>query len=53
MKNLEGFDGRFPRIYRALKAVGHSPAKAVQILIDASRGDVDAMLWIRAVRSWR
>jgi len=30
---------RFPVEYGALKAQGHSPAKAVEILLDATRGD--------------
>lgn len=30
---------KYPRIYRRLKAMGHSPLKAAEIILDASRGD--------------
>ena len=34
-------DERYPRIYRLLKDAGHYPAKAVELLLDAKRGDAD------------
>ena len=36
--------------YEALKACGHSPAKAAEIVLDAGRGDRYALAWITAVR---
>ncbi len=36
--------------YEALKAHGHSPAKAAEIALDAKRGDRCAIAWIAAVR---
>jgi len=36
----------YPQIYRMLKRNGHSPAKAVEILLDAKRGDAYALQWI-------
>jgi hypothetical protein len=35
-------------MYAALKAFGHSPAKAAEIVLDARRGDVYALRWIAA-----
>ena len=32
--------------YEALKALGHSPAKAAEIVLDAKRGDRVAQCWI-------
>jgi hypothetical protein len=38
--------------YDALKALGHSPAKAAEIVLNAQRGDWFSKLWIeQAVRS--
>ena len=37
--------------YEALKAAGHSPAKAAEIVLDAKRGDRHALAWIATVRS--
>jgi hypothetical protein len=37
--------------YEALKAAGHSPAKAAEICLDAERGDVRAIQWIKTVRA--
>jgi hypothetical protein len=42
---------RYPRIYAALKRAGFSPAKAVEVLFDAKRGDVSAINWVRLVRT--
>jgi hypothetical protein len=36
--------------YDALKAYGHSPAKAAEIVLDASRGNERAANWIAIVR---
>ena len=41
---------RYPRIYRLLKDAGHDPAKAVELLLDAKRGDEWALIWIRVLR---
>ncbi len=38
---------RYPRTYRLLKAIGHTPLKAAEIVLDASRGDDHAMAWVR------
>ena len=39
---------RYPR--RLLKDAGHDPAKAVELLLDAKRGDEWALIWIRVLR---
>ena len=36
----------YPRIYILLKKAGHTPFKAVEILLDASRGDGHALAWV-------
>lgn len=38
---------RYPRVYRALKQLGFSPTKAVEILFDAERGIPHAFTFIR------
>lgn len=43
----------YPRIYAMLKACGHSPAKAAEIILDAMRGNEHALLWIKTVRATR
>ena len=40
---------RYPRLYRALKSAGHDAAKAIEILLDAKRGNVFAIRWCRAI----
>lgn len=35
--------------YSALKAFGHSPAKAAEIILDATRGDEFSRRWIAMV----
>lgn len=37
--------------YEVLKAAGHSPAKAAEIVLDAKRGDRWAIAWIATCRS--
>ena len=44
---------RHQRIYSLLKWNGHHPAKAAEILLDASRGDQWARGWIRVLFSQR
>ncbi len=44
-----GYHVKYKRVYAALKRVGHTPAKALELLIDASRGDRLALLWVRTV----
>ena len=41
---------RYPLVYRLLKDAGHYPAKAVELLLDAKRGDEWALIWIRVLR---
>ena len=36
--------------YEALKALGHSPAKAAEIVLDASRGDELSIHWIASAQ---
>jgi len=36
--------------YDKLKAFGHSPQKAAEILLDAKRGDSWAVKWVEMVR---
>ena len=36
--------------YSLLVAMGHSPAKAAEIILDAKRGDEHALKWIRLAR---
>ena len=38
---------RYAEEYKTLKGLGHSPAKALEILLDASRGDAYALAWIK------
>jgi hypothetical protein len=40
---------RWPRIYRVFRAVGHDPAPATEIVLDAKRKDDHARAWIKAV----
>ncbi len=44
---------KHPRIYAMLKQAGHSPAKAVEIILDAKRGDGFCRRWIRTLRACR
>ena len=43
---------RWPRIYRMLRAAGHDPALAAEILLDAKRKDDHARMWIKAVLAY-
>lgn len=43
----------FPRIYAMLKAAGHDPAKAAEILLDARWNDPHARMWIVAIAASR
>jgi hypothetical protein len=43
---------RWPRIYRVLRAAGHDPANAAEILLDARRKDNHARPWIKAVLAY-
>ena len=36
--------------YKALKAAGHDAAKALEIVIDAERGDKYALRWIEGCK---
>ena len=42
-----------PPIYGLLRARGHSPAKAAEILIDIKRKDTHARQWLKALRENR
>lgn len=44
-------DQQYPKLYAQLKR-WHSPAKAVEILLDAKRGSKKALTWIKIIRSW-
>lgn len=37
------------RVYEMLKRAGHSPLKAIEIILDASRGEEHALVWIRII----
>ena len=39
--------------YEILKAYGHSPAKAAEIVLDAKRGDAWAIRWIAWIHKSR
>ena len=36
----------YPRTYALLKRAGHSPIKALEIVISASRGEEHALIWL-------
>lgn len=38
-----------PRIYALLKRAGHSPFKAAEIILDGSRRQEHALIWIRII----
>lgn len=40
---------KYALVYKMLKAAGHSPAKAAEIVLDASRGDEHAISWIKVL----
>lgn len=40
----------YPRVYRLLMRNGHSSAKAIEIILEAMRGDESALEWIRFMR---
>jgi hypothetical protein len=46
---------RFPRITALLKAAGHDPVEAAEILLDAQRNDFHARTWIAGIAAsrWR
>jgi hypothetical protein len=44
---------RFPHVTALLKAAGHDPAKAAEILLDAQRNDLHARTWIAAIAACR
>lgn len=44
---------KYPRIYGLLKEAGHSAAKALEIVIDAKRGDRFARGWIGLLFKYR
>jgi hypothetical protein len=46
----EPMTDRYPRAYAMLKRAGFSPAKALEVLFDAERGDRYALDVIRALR---
>ncbi len=41
------------RVHALLTAYGHTPAKALEIIRDASTGDRHALTWIRFLRTMR
>jgi hypothetical protein len=46
-------DNRFSRIHLLLRAAGHDPAKAAEILRDARRKDAHARVWIKTIAASR
>jgi len=44
---------KYRRTYELLKSFGHSPAKAAEIVLDASRGDAHAIQWIKISFAFR
>lgn len=38
-----------PRVYALLKRAGHSPFKAAEIILDASRRSEHALIWVRII----
>lgn len=49
MTSKRGLHDRYLRVYQALKRQGHDAAKAIEIILDARRGDEYALMWIRAI----
>jgi hypothetical protein len=45
-------ESRWPLIYRTLRAAGHDPAQAAEILLDAQRKDAHARAWIKTVLAY-
>ena len=52
MTRLGPAEVRWPRIYRMLRAAGHNPALANEILVDAQRKDVHARAWLKEVLTY-
>lgn len=48
-RTRNGMDVLYPHIYRMLKAWGHSHEKAIEIILDAARGDLHRRRWIYAM----
>lgn len=45
---------KYPKVYESLKLIGFSPAKALEIILDAKRRVPPALMFIRiAHRSWQ
>lgn len=44
---------KYPRVYAMLKWHGHSPVTALQVIVEAKRGNTYALDWIRVLRGWR
>lgn len=44
---------KYPRLYRLLKRQGHTAAKAIEILVDAKRGNDHALAWVRTIFKMR
>ena len=44
------FHERYRRVYAMLKQKGHSAPKALEVIIDASRGNAYATEWIKMQR---
>ena len=41
-----------PAVCKALREYGHSSAKALEIAIDAERGDEHAISWVNRALAW-
>lgn len=44
---------RHKRTYEMLKDLGHSPVKAAEIVLDASRGIPHAIAWVKLIARMR
>ena len=46
----KSFHESYPRLYRALIGDGHDAAKAIEILLEAKRGDKHSLAWCKMMR---
>lgn len=44
---------RHRRVYKMLVASGHSPEFALRVLVEARRGDLHSLRWVRQLRAAR
>lgn len=41
---------KYQRIFKMLQRAGHGPLGALEVIVDATRGDVYAIDWIKMIR---